>query len=156
MRKLLGCLLLGLLLAACASGTVTPAATPDKSLPAGAVIFYHRTGAFDGLDDAWTLFADGSVTHASRGQAATTTAGALSAAEVTQLASDLEALGFMDMWPEYGQDQGCADCFYYTLTLSSGGQITTVQWLDAADDAPEALWQAVSQVQAVVAGLPPP
>ncbi len=160
MRTMLVCSLLGLLLTACAAGNsaATPTFSPPQTtpLPDGAVLFYHRQGGFDGLDDAWTLFADGSVAHTGRDAPPTTTAGALTASEVAQLAADLEALGFMTLWDEYGQDQGCADCFYYTLTLSAGGQTKTVQWLDAARDAPEALWEAVGKVQVVVEALPPP
>ena len=48
--------------------TVTSAATattpPKSELPAEAVIVYKRSGGIAGLDEMWTIYPDGNVTHA--------------------------------------------------------------------------------------------
>lgn len=103
----------------------------------------QRSGGFAGLDETWTLEADGTVfgPDGSTGQ--------LDAAAMADLAAAVAAAGFFDLDPEYLPADPCCDRFAYRVTLSDGTRSHSVVTMDGAA-APEALF---TLIQVLLSGV---
>ena len=133
--------LLTLVVAACGDpDTGTPTTTTG---PAGLTGSIHRSGGFAGLDETWTLEADGTVF----GPDGAT--GQMGAAAMADLDDAVEAAGFFDLDPEYLPADPCCDRFTYVVTLSDGVRTHSVTTMDGVA-APEALF---TLIQVLLSGV---
>lgn len=131
------------------AGVATTAATAgakgEPQREGAAVLVYRRTGGFAGVDESWTVYEDGRVVDA---------AGKEAAVDVTALAdviAEARLSGFFDLQLAVDRKSVCADCFTYQLELSVGEQRNAVAFKDAQEDVPEAIWNLLASVQALVA-----
>ncbi|MBN1147242.1 MAG: hypothetical protein JXA78_08300 [Anaerolineales bacterium] len=111
-----------------------------ENIPEGAVIVYRRSGGFAGLDEEWTIYADGRVTSKDGRQ------WQASPEQASDLIVQIEALGFFEIKADPIPLIPCCDRFYYELTMVSGEQAHTIATYDGAPATPPGLWQAMEAV----------
>lgn len=99
------------------------------------------------MSEQWTIYPDGHIT-ASDGRA-----WQVKPEQVEQLVDDIQTLGFFEMKGRYVPLNTCCDRFTYEITVRRGGRVHTVVTIDAAPDAPVALWQALEKVSSLVVDL---
>jgi len=118
-------------------------------LPEGAVLEFRRSGGFAGLNEVWTLYADGRLTKAESDQpGASIQEWQTDPEQVTALLEKIVALGFFEL-PAGGEPVAVGvDRFAYSLTLGYNDMRHTVSAAEGAGDVPEPLWQAIAEVQA--------
>ena len=161
MRRWVYGLILSLLVTACAPGVGTssvPTITPRVQVTAGSAdvavteaVVFTRGGGLTGETQTWTIYTDGTVKLADdTGNAAQALTG-VTAEQVGFLLTGLEALKFFDLNDAYGANDQCADCYQYSLTVTSNGRTKTVTTHDAASDAPPELAQALGLIQGLLA-----
>jgi hypothetical protein len=112
-----------------------------------AAIVYRRSGGFAGVSEQWTIYPDGRIT-ASDGRA-----WQVKPEQVEQLVDDIQTLGFFKMKGRYVPLNTCCDRFTYEITVRRGDRVHTVVTIDAAPDAPVALWQALEKVSSLLVDL---
>jgi hypothetical protein len=118
----------------------SPIVDQPGELPRGAVIVFRRSGGIAGLDEEWTLYADGRVVSKDGRQWQT------SAEQVSGLLERLDALGFFDLEATTAPVVPCCDRFYYELAVIGNEQTNTVATYDGAPDTPPGVWQAIEAV----------
>jgi len=124
-------------------------ATPGQRGGKDVVVVFERGGGFAGVQEKWTIYADGAITLAEDGQVAAQETGRVTAEQVSDLLAGIDGLGFFEMQDSYTNDE-CADCFQYTVTVTSGGVTKTVNTIDAAKDAPPELGQVLTLIQTML------
>ena len=153
-------LLIGFLLAACAtppagapeaSETALPlgataTAPPKSELPAEAAIIYRRSGGIAGREETWTIYPDGRVTKTLQPQGEKVWQ--VPATDVAALLSRLDELGFFALSGSYMPLDTCCDRITYDIEARSGTQVNHVVTLDAAPNVPDKLWQAIDALNA--------
>jgi hypothetical protein len=115
-----------------------------EGMPPDAVLVYHRSGGIAGIDEVWTVYADGSITN---------TSGALWQApqeQVEALLQTIDGLGFFDMDASYLPKDVCCDRFSYELSVQYEGQAHQVVTMDGTETTPEAFWKILDEVQRFV------
>jgi hypothetical protein len=70
--------------------------------------------------------------------------------DVAALLKDIEDLGFFEMKSSYGMLSTCNDCYTYTLTVQSDGEVHTVSAVEGVEGAPDEFWQIVDEVNQLV------
>jgi len=126
----------------------TPAeaqATPESSRP---VITLIRSGGLAGRAVQWDVYPDGRVRSSSGHETV------VPEAEVTQVLSDIEKLGFYDLAEPGSKNNRCADCFLYTITVRIGGKDRTLAFMPEATDTPAELLQIVERANSLLQALP--
>ncbi len=128
--------------------TALPAAGQDASSTLDSedtneeiVIVYKRSGGYAGLDEEFTIYANGHIT-AKDGREWW-----VEPAAVEQLQKEFESLGFFDLAPNYVPKNPCCDLFSYELSVNSGDHNAKVSTVDGAPGAPDQLWQMLDLVQ---------
>ena len=118
-------------------------------LPEGAVLEFRRSGGFAGLNEVWTLYADGRLTKEDDDELdARPQEWQVAPEQVTALLEKIVSLGFFEL--PAGSEPGAAgvDRFAYSLTLSYNDMRHTASAAEGGVEVPEALWQAIPEVQA--------
>jgi hypothetical protein len=69
------------------------------------------------------------------------------------LVDDIQTLGFFEMKGRYVPLNTCCDWFIYEIIVRRGDSVHTVVMIDAAPDAPVALWQALEKVSGLLVDL---
>jgi hypothetical protein len=145
-------LLAVLALTACTSGDkITPAPLvtdaagastrlPPGTMPAtgGAAIIVQRSGGIAGTSDQWAIFPDGRVLVGRTKELRVTPAA------VTGLMASIERRGFFTL--ELARPVPCPDCFTYTITVSSGGRVHSVSWVDGQKSVPQAALDVLDDI----------
>ena len=168
------CVVLVLTLAACAPAA-TPAPSPTPVPPAtrapspiesplqsplptapspseGALLVYHRTGGFQGVNDIWTVAANGQVSY--QGQL-TNTAQQLNTTQMTELEAAVRSANFMSLQDSYVPENDCCDRYTHEITVSVAGQTKTVRTVDASPTEPAGLTSLIQTLnQLLVAPRP--
>ncbi len=156
--------LAGLLLAGCGPGedivssatsrgaqpgdsTTEPSPTPAA---ARLVIEYRRSGGFRGVNEAWFIYSDGRVVAQGVGEKGTEKEFRVEAVQVADLLRQIEAAGFFSLQSSYRARGACCDRFTYELTVHGEGRSKTVTAIEAAPEAPPALWDIIEQIQRLV------
>lgn len=119
--------------------TSTVTSTPTVS-PNTAVVF-KRSGGLAGLNEQWTIFANGRV------ETNTATQPQLSAEDVSQLLSSLATTGFFELDNTYLPEDTCCDRFLYEITAVQETTFHSVTTLENTPDMPEALQQSLRLIQ---------
>jgi hypothetical protein len=132
------------------SRTEAESPVPGKLTEAGgeAAIVYRRSGGFAGVSEQWIIYADGRITAGNGRQ------WQVKPERVEQILDDIQALGFFEMKGRYMPLNTCCDRFTYEITVRRGGVVHTVVTMDAAPDAPVALWQILEKVSSLLVDLP--
>ena len=112
-----------------AAGATTP--LPPGTMPAtgGAAVIVQRSGGIAGTSDQWAIFPDGRVL------VGRTNEFRVLPAAVTGLMASIERRGFFAL--ELGRPAPCPDCYTYTITVSSGGRVHSVSWVDGQKGVPQ-------------------
>jgi hypothetical protein len=143
MKKLLN-LLFGvamLVLVGCAAApTLT---SPNSQDP---IVVYHRSGGFAGVDETWSIYADGRVQYAGRG---TSSAGQLTADQLSSLFATLRSIDFTSIKDSYIGADTCCDRFIYELTINLDGKTKSIKTIDAAEGEPAALTTLLNAISAI-------
>ena len=116
------------------------------------VITFERNGGIAGIAEEWTLQPDGQITLKD-GQTDDTQTWQIPAEQMTQLLTDIEALGFFALDGNYLPLDTCCDRITYQLTIQNEAGQHTISTLDAAPDVPETVWTILDKIGAVVDNL---
>jgi hypothetical protein len=113
---------------------------------------YSRDGGIAGLNEVWTIYPDGSVSHAVHPQGeGPEKQYQVSVDEVAGLLSQLQALGFFELTGSYMPLDTCCDRITYGIEARRGRQANRVITLDGAPQTPPELWQAIDLLNAFIA-----
>jgi hypothetical protein len=159
-HKLILSFILFVLLVGCASAQSqnsqgTPSGNPNQ--PTGSksqssstdpVIVYHRSGGIAGLNQTWTIYADGRVITPKNEVIS------LDAAKVSALLASLQSAGVLDSKGSSGPMNVCPDCMTYEITLTQGGKTVRLVTTDGAQNVPESTSLAFQKVGELIAALP--
>jgi hypothetical protein len=128
------------------AATAVVASAPDEArMP---VLLFHRGGGLVGVDEAWTVYADGWVEERDG------PAWQAPPAAVAGLLQAAHAADFFGLEDDYTFGSECNDCFVYAITLYANGQAKTITTADGAPDAPEGLQRLVETIGALLASGP--
>jgi hypothetical protein len=113
----------------------------------GAVIVFEKSGGSRCVDLLFGVYPDGRVVGDDGTRQAETQ---VEPEDVTALVANLEGLGWFtdDMYTTWHYP--CAECFTYSITVTSGDQTKTVGAVDGGTDAPAKYWLATSRISAVL------
>jgi hypothetical protein len=73
-------------------------------------------------------------------------------ATLEELMTGLEQAGYFDLERTYLPADLCCDRFLYLVSVQGAEAVHTVEALQATPDTPDALWQSVALIEAVIAG----
>ena len=157
------CAVLVFILAACSPAEAPlPAATrgpsplesplPSSSPPEGTFLVYHRTGGLIGVNDTWTVTADGTVSY--QGQLSSTPQ-LLDMAQMAELTAAVRAANFMSLEDSYVPENDCCDRYTHEITVSLAGQTKTVRTVDSSPTEPVGLTQLIQTLNRLLVTPPP-
>ena len=107
----------------------------------GPVIILKRSGGFAGLEDQWTIYADGRV------EGAATAENPLATEHITKILAEAEAGGFFNLKNEYIDPGHCCDFFNYEVTLNlADGRSHTIITVEQTPKQPEILAQTILEL----------
>ena len=121
----------------------SPESIPDEpqvDLPPGAVIVYRQSGGFAGLNEEWTIYADGRVTAKDGSQWQASPEG------VSDLLYTIKSLGFFKIEASHVSIVPCCDRFSYELTVVTDELANSAATYDGAPSTPSALSSAIQAV----------
>lgn len=126
--------------------------TQDKpepaELPEGAVLVFQRSGGFAGVNEVWTLYADGRLTKSDHDQPeAEIQEWQVEPEEVKALLEKIDSLGFFSLPDSSGGEAAGVDRFSYSLAASYQGSSRTLSAAEGAKGVTEVYFQAISEVQ---------
>jgi ribose/xylose/arabinose/galactoside ABC-type transport system permease subunit len=113
----------------------------------GAVITYERNGGSNCIDELYAIYPDGRIV----GDDGTNKIEAqLTTADVDQLLSGIDTLGWYtnDMYNTWHTP--CGQCFGYYTTVKYNDQEKTVKAVDGGTDAPSNYWRVVALINGVI------
>jgi hypothetical protein len=119
-------------------GELTPATIGDAAL------IFQRTGGLMGVADHWSIFPDGRIV-ANNGQEVQ-----VEPERIQQLLTDVKSLGFFEMNKAYMPKNTCCDRFTYIIIARDADKIHSVTTIDAAPNAPPALWQIIEAIHRLI------
>jgi simple sugar transport system permease protein len=113
----------------------------------GAVIVLQKFGGPGCLDQLFGIYPDGRVVGSEGAQQVESR---VEAEAVSALVANLEGLGWFtdDMYTTWHHP--CAQCFTYSISVTSGDRTKTVGAVDGGTDAPAKYWLATSRVAAIL------
>lgn len=117
-------------------------------------ISWMRTGGFAGLDEAMTIEFDGSVSLSSNLQGEYEFI--LTEAELTELSSLIDKMGFMEFDDTYEARSDATDFFTYSLNVERGSKVKQVKWVDdwaTENQLPEGLKDIEAHVLSIIHGV---
>jgi hypothetical protein len=118
-------------------------------LPEGAVLVFHRSGGIAGVNEIWTVYADGRVTLLEGNQPeASTQQWQVDPEQVVTLLEKLDSLGFFTLQISGGPGDACCDRFAYSLAVAYQENSRELSAVEGASRVPDGYWQAVSEVEA--------
>ena len=120
-----------------------PEVAQDESqvdMPPGAVIAYRQSGGFAGLDEEYTIYADGRVTAKDGSQWQTSPEG------VSDLLNTIKSLGFFKIVAKPISMVPCCDRFSYELTVVTSELANSAATYDGASSTPPALSSSIQAV----------
>ena len=129
--RLIPIIALGLVVTAC--GDSDTLGTPAEEPISGAI---HVSGGIAGIDETWTLAADGTIAGPN-GET-----GTYRDADLAALRQAIASADFFNLAATYMPDDTCCDRFTYEVTLTEGDRINTVTTIDAAE-APQTLFSLI-------------
>lgn len=143
MKKLFN-LLFGVALLVLVGCAAAPTLTPPNSQDP--IVVYHRSGGFAGVDETWSIYADGRVQYAGRGTGST---GQLTADQLSSLFATLRSIDFTSIKDSYIGADTCCDRFIYELTINLDGKTKSIKTIDAAEGEPAALTTLLNAISAI-------
>jgi hypothetical protein len=109
-------------------------------MPPGAVIVYRQSGGFAGLDEEWTIYADGRVIARDGSEWQS------SPEQVSDLLYTIKSLGFFKLDAVPVSIVPCCDRFYYELSVVSGDLANSAATYDGAPTSPPGLSSSMQAV----------
>ncbi|MCP4424821.1 MAG: hypothetical protein GY803_10040 [Chloroflexi bacterium] len=115
---------------------------PGKTdvVPAGAVLVFHRTGGFAGVDQRWVVYADGRIENPDGVQIQA------DASQVQAVLETAENANFVSLNESYIPLGACCDHFSYSVTIQIDGETKTVSTIDNAPKQPEGLTAVMTAI----------
>ncbi len=122
---------------------------PGKAAALGddVVIRFEQSGGFAGIEQKWSIYADGRVVGPGGRQ------GAVGLEEIEKLLETIMGAGFFQMEASYVPLNSCCDRFSYAITVQHDGIAKTVQTIDAAPKQPAQLNEVIDAISALLASL---
>lgn len=118
----------------------------------GAAVFFQRSGGLTGELLTVRIYPDGTIERA-MGEPSPdlpVETAVVDPAVVETLVDKLEAAGYFDLERTYLPEDTCCDRFLYLISVQGDENVQTVEALEAAEEAPAALWQSVELIEAVI------
>ena len=121
--------------------TPTEETTMIPEASTGPVIIVKRSGGLAGLEDQWTIYADGTV------EGAITTENPLSTELIAGIVTKAETGGFFDLEDEYIDDGHCCDFFNYEVTINlADGRSKTITTVEQTPSQPPILTEIINDI----------
>ena len=145
-------ILFAIMLTACqssgakAKGEYTEIPSASKIEVGDAIIVYQRSGGFAGVDEQWSLYADGRISDNKGNQKV------VEGAQITALIDELKTAGVLEMKDSMGSgiSNACKDCFTYTITVNIDGKTKKIITQDNTKGVPEAFWNVIKKLNNLV------
>ena len=118
----------------------------------GAVVFFQRSGGLDGQLLTVRLYPDGAIERA-LGEPSPdipVATAAVDPAAVEALIAGLETAGYFGLERSYLPKDTCCDRQLYLISVQGEEGVQTVEALEATEDTPEALWQSIELIEALI------
>ncbi len=145
MARLFTLMILIVLLAGCAPGSVVKNTADPASAADEVVMVVTTSGGIAGQTNTWTVYASGKVTD---GEGVSLTA---SPKSVTALRSELINAGFATQAKDMPRVKVCPDCTQTDVTLTIDGKPVTLSIVNEASDTPASARSLVEKVTAFIA-----
>jgi galactofuranose transport system permease protein len=115
----------------------------------GALIVFQKFGGSGCVDQLYGAFPDGRIVGDDGGEAREAQ---VEPQVVTDLVANLEGLGWFtdEMYTTWHHP--CAECYTYSVAVTSGDQTKTVGAVDGGTDAPAKYWLVTSRISAILPG----
>lgn len=129
------------------AATCGPALAPDNVenvFSEETVIVYGRSGGFAGLQQEWTIHADGQINFPD---------GSQKQADPEQLLTVFDAVqaaNFSSLNAAYLPEDTCCDLFTYTVTVQTGSETHTITMMDNAPNVPDGLTAVFQSIDALI------
>ena len=107
------------------------------------VIVYGRSGGFAGLQQEWTIHADGRIDLPDGSQKQ------VEVAKVKDLFATIQTANFQTLNESYLPEDDCCDLFTYTVTVQTGAKAQTVSMMEGTTNVPgelTAVFQTIDQL----------
>jgi hypothetical protein len=105
----------------------------ESSFGEDTIVVYGRSGGFAGLQQEWTIYADGKIILPDGSQKQ------IDPAQVQLLFDKIQAANFQSLNPSYMPEDTCCDLFTYTVTVQTGSETHTITTMDDAPNVPVGL-----------------
>lgn len=118
----------------------------------GAVVFFERSGGLAGQLLTVRIYSDGTIERA-QGKPSPdlpVEAAAVDPAAVAELIAGLEEAGYFDLERTYLPKDTCCDRQLYLISVQGDEGLHTVEALEATEGTPEALWQSIELIEALI------
>jgi len=132
------------------------ASAPAGEIPGpdlnGAVVFFQRSGGLAGQLLTVRIYPDGTIERA-QGEPSPDIAvetAAVDPAAVEALIAGLETAGYFGLERSYLPKDTCCDRQLYLISVQGEEGVQTVEALEATEDTPEALWQSIELIEALI------
>jgi hypothetical protein len=118
--------------------SVSPLASPLTSplTPNGPIVVYHRSGGIAGIDETWSIYADGRVEHAGRGTGQSIQ---LTLDQINAFVQTIRMTDFNSIQDSYVGANTCCDRILYTITINLDDNAKSIKTIDGATGEPAAL-----------------
>ncbi len=107
------------------------------------VIIYGRSGGFAGLQQEWTIYADGRIDLPDGSQKR------VDPAQIQTLFDTIRTANFQSLNESYLPEDTCCDLFTYNVTVQTDSEKQTITTMDDASNVPvelTAVLQAINQL----------
>lgn len=133
--------------------TITPTDVPpgietrtpsEPSSLSDTVIIYNRSGGFAGLQQEWTIYADGRIVLPDGSQKQ------IDPTQVQAVFDTIATANFQSLKASYVPKDTCCDRFTHVITVQTGSEAHTVTTIDQAPDEPAALTAVLQTINELV------
>jgi hypothetical protein len=112
--------------------------------PDNAVVIFHRSGGFAGLDQQWMIYADGRIESPGGEQQE------VDPESVQALFETIQSAGFFELDDSYVPEDTCCDRFTYTVTVQLGDRSKTLVTIDASPTQPDELTMIINAIGEII------
>ena len=123
----------------------SPTSVPKEAIKSiNPAITLVKSGGLAGKTETITIYPDGRVLRADGSEQK------LSSTQVSDLLTEIKAIGFFELKDAYGGIlSNCNDCFTYEITVTDGSQTKTIKAIEGSQGTPQEIWQIVEKIQSL-------
>ena len=126
---------------------MTATAVPEPDTPhntSDTIIIYGRSGGFAGLQQEWTIHANGQIVLPDGSQKE------IDVAQAQVLFDTVKTANFQSLNEAYMPKDICCDLFTYTVTVQTGNETQTITTMDEAPNVPAELTAVLQTINELI------